>query len=122
MRFSKLKYNVNIIMLTPIDVTNYQTKWGNAITDISQKYLKKQDYINAALDAITELYAYDYDRFYSNQQRLLKKGFVRRKRTPCVISSAMNLPKILDLLLMEEKVGQMYRLQITIFILRMISQ
>lgn len=62
-------------MLTPIDVTNYQTKWGNAITDISKKYLTNQDYMNTALDAITELYAYDYDQVLFKPTKSIEKRF-----------------------------------------------
>ena len=48
-------------MLRTIDIITCQQKWANAITTISKIYTNEEDFVTTAFDAITELYAYDYD-------------------------------------------------------------
>lgn len=48
-------------LLRITDVIECQTKWGKAITHVSKQYLNKQDFVAAASDALSELYAYECD-------------------------------------------------------------
>lgn len=58
-----------------LDVINCQTKWVEAIKYISERYLKEEDFVKASEEAITDLYAYDYDNVLFKPTKAVENRF-----------------------------------------------
>lgn len=61
--------------LTEDEVVMLQTKWGNAIKNISKTYMEKGDYVSVAGEAAAELYGYGHSNVLFKPTKAAKYPF-----------------------------------------------